>query len=405
MPARLHYAWVIAISGALTTFCCLGLARFAFGMLLPSMADALTLDYSQRGVLGSSYLVGYVAMVAAVPFVAPRLGQRALITGSLALISVSMLGVAISDDFLALCVIYGLTGIGSGGAFVPVMSLASAWFHPSHRGLAAGVHLAGAGLGIIVSGFTIPRLEPLFGLAGWQTGWLIFAVISAFTAVWATLFIRNRPDDVGLSMFGRAPVAKTQAQTRGAGTSRIALIAHLGAIYAVYGATYMIYASFIVTSMVDAYEMTEADAGQAWAWVGGVSLFSGALFGWLSDKIGRKGGLIAALFVLGAAYLLVADSDWRLGLYPSIILYGLAAWSVPTIIAAASGDYFGPKHAAGGLAMITLIFAIGQTLGPVGAGFLAKSTGGFGPSYAAAAGLALCGILLCLLLKPPRSLS
>ncbi|MGB0507642.1 MAG: YbfB/YjiJ family MFS transporter [Pikeienuella sp.] len=402
MTTRLHYAWIVAISGALTTFCCLGLARFAFGMLLPSMSEALSLDYSQRGMLGSSYLIGYVAMVAAVPFVAPRLGQRTLITGSLSLISLSLFGVSLSDDFLTLCLIYGLTGIGSGGAFVPVMSLASAWFHPSHRGLAAGIHLAGAGLGIIISGFVVPRLEPMFGLAQWQLGWLIFAIFSAFTAAWAFTFIRNAPADVGTSLYGRPPAPKSQAHANKVPQSKAILIAHLGSIYAVYGATYMIYASFIVTSMVDAYGMTQAQAGQAWAWVGIVSMFSGTLFGWLSDKIGRKGGFIAALSVLATAYILASNSDWTFALYPSLILYGLAAWSIPTIIAAASGDYFGPKHAASGLAAVTLTFAIGQTLGPVGAGYLAEATGAFGTSYAAASAAAILAILLCLLLKPPR---
>ena len=38
---RLHYGWVIVLVGTLTIFACLGLARFAFGMLLPSMSSAL----------------------------------------------------------------------------------------------------------------------------------------------------------------------------------------------------------------------------------------------------------------------------------------------------------------------------------------------------------------------------
>jgi hypothetical protein len=37
----LHYGWVIVAAGALTLFACLGLARFAFGMLLPAMRTGL----------------------------------------------------------------------------------------------------------------------------------------------------------------------------------------------------------------------------------------------------------------------------------------------------------------------------------------------------------------------------
>ena len=40
---RIHYGWVIVLTGGLTVFSCLGLARFAYSMLLPSMGKALDL--------------------------------------------------------------------------------------------------------------------------------------------------------------------------------------------------------------------------------------------------------------------------------------------------------------------------------------------------------------------------
>lgn len=396
-----HHAWTVAIAGSLAVFCCLGLARFAFGMLLPSMSEALGLDYSQRGTLGSSYLSGYVLAVAFVPLLARRLGQRKLITGGLTLIALSMTGVVLSDSYLLLCLLYGLTGVGSGGVFVPVMSLASLWFLPSHRGRAAGLLLAGAGLGIIVSGFVVPALGPFLGLAPWRVGWLLFAVISAATAALAWTVIRSHPETVGLSPYGRpAPIRAAPAK---APPSRRRIVAHLGAIYAIYGVGYMIYASFIVTSMVESYALTEAEAGGLWAGVGFLSMFSGALFGALSDRLGRRAGLGASFLVLTLAFLLVSWNFGMAGLYPSIILYGLAAWSVPTIIAAAAGDYFGPAGAASGLAVVTLIFAVGQAVGPAGAGFLAEITGDFSAGYTVSAALAVVALLLCALLRNPTA--
>ena len=107
------------------------------------------------------------------------------------------------------------------------------------------------------------------------------------------------------------------------------------------------------------------------------------------------------LVSLAIAFLLVSGNFPGLGLYASIALYGLAAWSVPTIMAAASGDYFGPSGAASGLAAITLVFAIGQSLGPIGAGYLAELTGDFSSSYAVSCAAAVIAIFLCMLLKAP----
>ena len=398
---RLHYAWVISGVSILAVFCCLGLARFAFGMMLPGMAQDLGLDYSQQGLLGTGYFVGYLLTVATLPYLAPRLGARRIVSAGLLTITLALAGFSLSSDFVVLTILYLIAGIGSGGAFVPVMSLASHWFHPSHRGRAAGIFLAGAGLGIIVSGFVVPRLEPLFGFTDWQVGWLIFSCLSLVLALLTAVLLRNNPAELGLEPYGRpGPLASGSdgpADTRGFRSN----VLHMGAIYAIYGATYMVYATFIVTTMEQDFTFSRDHAGQVWAWIGFFSIFSGALFGFLSDHLGRRNGMIIAFGVLGLAYFLVSMNFGLAGLYISIALFGFAAWSIPTIISAAAGDYLGIQAAASGLAVITLMFAIGQSLGPVGGGIVAELTGDFTMAYGISAALCVLAITLCLWLRPP----
>ena len=398
---RLHYAWVISGVAILAVFCCLGLARFAFGMMLLGMAQDLGLDYSQQGLLGTGYFVGYLLTVATLPYLAPRLGARRIVSAGLLTITLALAGFSLSSDFVVLTILYLIAGIGSGGAFVPVMSLASHWFHPSHRGRAAGIFLAGAGLGIIVSGFVVPRLEPLFGFTDWQVGWLIFSCLSLVLALLTAVLLRNNPAELGLEPYGRpGPLASGSdgpADTRGFRS----IVLHMGAIYAIYGATYMVYATFIVTTMEQDFTFSRDHAGQVWAWIGFFSIFSGALFGFLSDHLGRRNGMIIAFGVLGLAYFLVSMNFGLAGLYISIALFGFAAWSIPTIISAAAGDYLGIQAAASGLAVITLMFAIGQSLGPVGGGIVAELTGDFTMAYGISAALCVLAITLCLWLRPP----
>jgi hypothetical protein len=49
-PSRLHYGWIGVILGVLVVMCAIGIGRFAFGMLLPSMGDGLALSYREIGV-------------------------------------------------------------------------------------------------------------------------------------------------------------------------------------------------------------------------------------------------------------------------------------------------------------------------------------------------------------------
>ncbi|WP_058369149.1 YbfB/YjiJ family MFS transporter [Psychrobacter sp. ENNN9_III] len=399
----LHYAWIVAATGSVAMFCGLGLGRFAFGMLLPSMSASLGLNYTQSGILGFTNLIGYLVAVLLSPLIIPRFGTRVTGTASLLLIAASMLGMAFTSSFPLLCALYVLTGIGSGGVVLPMMSVMSHWFFPSHRGLALGLVMAGPGFGIILSGFVVPKLLPFSSLMSWQTGWLIFAIINVIVAWLTFTLIRNHPDDVNRNPFGRTPTLPVKNKKK-LERSNVKLLVHLGIIFAIYGATYMVYVTFIVTSMVGSYQLSEATAGGIWAWIGLLSVFSGMLFGWISDHIGRRLGLALAFFFLALAYLLVGLTDWHLGLYLSIILFGLVVWSVPVIMAASAGDYFGaPAAAASALAALTFAFSGGQALGPVAAGYLAELTGDFSISYMVSGIAAFVAIGLALLLRPQKS--
>src|SRR3990172_7223494 len=81
--SRTHYGWVIVLTGGLTVFSCLGLARFAYSMLLPSMGKALALGYDQMGFIGTGNFAGYLFAVALSPFLMHWWGGRRTITSGL----------------------------------------------------------------------------------------------------------------------------------------------------------------------------------------------------------------------------------------------------------------------------------------------------------------------------------
>ncbi len=401
-PRQLHYAWVVAFVGGIAVFCALGLGRFAFGMMLPSISTSLGLNYTQSGILGFGNLAGYLMSVPLVPSVLRRFGTRTTVTFGLLLMSLSMFAMSATHSFFWLTAFYFLTGLGSGAVVVSSMSVTAKWFAPSHRGLSSGMVMAGPGFGIILSGFAVPRLGPLYGISAWQVGWLIFGAITACVALFAILYIRNHPNDVGQAPYGRpATLAGSSAEPL-VRRAKFRLLAHMGLVYGIYGAIYMLYMTFIVTSMVDSYGMSKAQAGSLWSWFGFLSIFSGLLFGALSDKIGRRAGMAIAFGILAVSFGLVGFGQSGIGLYISVILFGFAVWSIPVIMSASAGDYFGSNGAASALAALTLMFSAGQALGPVFAGILAEKRGDFSLSYTFSAIAALFAIGLVLALRPPK---
>lgn len=271
--------------------------------------------------------------------------------------------------------------MGTGFANIPMMALITYWFRSEKRGRAAGLVIGGNGAAIIFAGFLIPQLNKVYGAGGWRSSWLVLGLISLLVAVCAALLLRNHPSEMGLEPVGQYVAASPDQfqprDKRGDG----AILLKLGLLYMIFGATFMVFGTFIVTSMVKEYGFSEAKAGFYWSCVGFFSLFSGVGFGTLSDRIGRKRGLTLVFIVQTAAYLLAGLKLGSTGLIISIILYGSAVFAIPAIMAAAIGDYLGLSRAASAFATITIFFALGQTIGPGVAGVIAKATDSFTYAY------------------------
>lgn len=400
--AGLHYGWTVVLVGTLTIFACLGLARFAFGMLLPSMREALGMSYDEMGFLGTANFAGYLAAVAVVPFLLRRLSPRQLIASGLTLIAICMFGIASGDSYLLIMLLYTCVGVGSGLANIPIMVLVSYWFRRDKRGRAAGLIVVGSGFAIMFSGFIIPILNERFTESGWRVSWALLAVIVLLVALTAAFLIRNDPAEKGLAPVGQAADLEYDPSSNKGSFSSVRILSHLGALYFAFGTTYVIYGTFIVTTMVEEYSFAEAGAGHFWSWVGFFSLFSGTLFGLLSDKIGRKGGLMFVFGVQTLAYLLASSRFGTMAMFGSVVLYGIAVFAIPAIMAAAVGDYLGKARAAAAFSIVTFCFAIGQTIGPALAGMVAESTGTFTGSYLASAVLTGLAVICAWFLPDPH---
>ncbi len=393
-PAR-RYAWVIVGTGTLTIFACLGLGRFALGMLLPSMAAGLSLSYTQCGTIGTANFLGYLAAVVSAGPLAARIGARRLVVLALLAIAASMLLVSRAATFPAVVALYAVTGFGSGSANVPVMGLIARWFDSSGRGRAAGFASIGSGFAIIASGALIPWVNGRYGADGWRTNWFLLAGAVGAIAVIAALLLRDPPAP---AVPAGAPLRPAAAQVA---TARSRPIWLLGLAYALFGYTYAIYVTFIVTSLVRERGFSEVEAGRFWSWVGLLSLLSGPVFGALSDRRGRRAGLMAVFAVQLIAYLFAAGDLPRVFLHLSIGLFGFAAWSIPTIMIAAVTDQVGPARALGAFGFITFFFGLGQVAGPAVAGILAERSGSFSSSFLMAAAFAAAAILVSALLPRP----
>ncbi len=399
-----HYGWLIVAAGSLGIFACIGLARFALGMLLPAMGQELHLSYAQMGTISTSNFLGYLAGILGCSHLVRRFGARSLTTAALLLSGLCMVGIGLSSNLACIVLLYICTGVGSAMANIPIMAVLSSWFASRLRGKAAGLVVSGNGAAIVFAGQAVPWMNGLT-VYNWRLSWVVLGVIVVLTGIICLLVLRNRPQDLGLLPAGQDEPAATRQphQLNSERTVPLRLILHCGALYFIFGFTFVTYATFIVTTMVRQYGFSQQTAGSFWSWVGFLSLFSGPLFGMLADRVSRRFSLMVVFSIQTLAYLLAGLHLPVPFLLLSIGCFGIVAWSIPSIMAALTGDYAGPDKTFAMFSAITFIFATGQVAGPFLAGLIAEQSGSFSGSYLLAAALTAVAVVLALLLPKPVS--
>ena len=401
-----HYGWIILLVSTLTVLGALGFARFGYTMILPSMQEALHLSDTQTGGLATGNFVGYLALALVGGLIASRYGPRRVIAISMLLAGTTMMLTGLANSFYGALACRVLTGIGSGGSNVSAMALLAAWFAPRRRGLATGVTVAGSSLALIIMGRLVPCILDAFGTDGWRYSWIILGALVVLLGILTAALLRNRPEEKGLRPIAAeaiesTPVNKASSLEWGQ-IYRSSGVWHLALVYVAFGFSYIIYATYFAKYLQAEAGYTKEAAGNLWAVVGWISIFCGLIWGAVSDRIGRKRGL--ALVYLLQAISFATFALWRTpaGYLASAILFGLTAWSIPGIVAAACGDYVGSQMAPAALGFVTLFFGLGQAAGPLAAGGLADATSSFGPAFLVAAGVALLGGVGSLLMRPPK---
>ncbi len=405
----IHYGWVVIFMGMLTTIAAHGFGRMAYTIILPAMKDGLAFDYTQLGLLGTGNFIGYLAMAIIGGFFAARFGTRAVITAALVFLGVTLVLTGLAQSFgFAFCMRF-LTGLGNGAAYVPAMALGSAWFTMHRRGFATGIVSGGIGAGTLVSGLLVPPILTHYGVQGWRNAWYILGGLALVISVIVFMLIRSRPEEKGLLPVGASGDERPELAQGGQKVStlqwstvyRRGAVWYLGLVYFFYGSSYIIYMTFFAAYLVKEIGLTQAFAGGLWAMVGALSTFCGVIWGGISDRIGRSRGAALAYFVLGLSYITYALIKAPFGFYLSAIMFGLTAWSIPTIMAAAAGDFVGPRLAPAGLGFITLFFGIGQAVAPAFGGYLADLSGSFRLPFLVAGGISFVGMTAALFLKKP----
>ncbi len=366
-----------AAGGLFAMASAIGIGRFVFTPILPVMIEALHLSKTQAGLIAAANFLGYLvgALLAAVPALPGS--RRAWLLAALLMNAVATVAPGLVST-LPLLMAIRLTG-GAASAFVLVLasSLVLDRLAVVRRSNLAWVHFAGVGLGIAGSAVLVAVLLAIG--ADWRELWFGSggaALLGLFAVAWLV------PADAA---------SATGPHAGGANPHRHGLLS-LAIAYGLFGFGYVITATFLVAIVRSAALPPGAETG-TWLVVGLTAAPSVAFWSAMASRIGRRSAF--SLACLLQAVGVAASVLWPTAagaMLASVLLGG--TFMGQTALGLAEARALAPTNPRPTLALITVVFGVGQMAGPVVAGFLSDLTGGYGAASLLAAGVLIVAALV-----------
>jgi MFS family permease len=349
----MHYAWVMAI---VTFIVLLGSAGFrsAPGVLIVPLQEAFGWD---RGTISLAVSINLLLFGFMGPFAAAlmdRFGIRTVVAAALGLIAGGASLTLIMTEPWHLYLFWGvMVGLGAGCMATVLAATVSVRWFVARRGLVTGALTAASATGQIAF---LPIIAWMATRYGWQAVSIGVSVMCLAVIPPVVLFMRNRPDEVGVRRYGATeddvppgprvnPVGAAYASLRDASGSGDFWI--LSATFFVCGATTN---GLIGTHLIPAghdHGMSTVATANLLALVGIFDIIGTIGSGWLTDRFDPRKLLfmyygLRGLSLLGLTYVL---GSVNFGMIGFIVFYGLD-WvaTVPPTIALCT-QIFGQQRA------------------------------------------------------------
>ena len=298
---------------------------------------------------------------------APRYGSRSMIVAGAVAVGVSMVLLGYARNYGMAVGAGVLMGIGGGATLTPMMGLLSAWFRMRDRGLAAGIAASGGSISFIVAGVFVPILTGANWDDGWRHSWQLFGGLVLVVAVVSLLLVRERPPESLEAELqpGPARSAWPVAAFKSPAVWLIALIAFTS------GWAQNLFTTFFGLYLTQENGISLSTVGQLVILIGVLSIGSGVLWGWMSDKFGRGQAFAYSFVVQGGSFVLLAMVPGYVSFLIASLLMGVTLRATYTICAASAGDYVPVRFSAAAFALMSVGAGLGSTISPTVGGLVA----------------------------------
>lgn len=359
-----------------------GLARFAYTPLLPIMREQAGLTDVAGGWLATFNYAGYISGALLAAAISDLRLKYQLYRLGLVLAVLTTAAMGLTHDAVLWTLLRFVAGFSSTAGMLLASGLVLNWLIRNGLRPELGLHFAGVGLGVVISGVAVGTMASHLP---WDTQWLALGALGLllFVPAWAWL---------------PAPAAlhASQAVPQVAPPPRRWLLLMM-ASYFCAGFGYVISATFIVAILV---KLPLLAGWGSWAWVLVGLAAAPSSFVW--DRIAQALGPVRALLIaygLQVVSVLVPvltdGAAWNL---VGALLYGGTFVGIVSLTLTLIGRRY-PANPAKAMARLTLSYGVAQVVAPAMAGTIAGATGSYAGALVVTAAVMLLGMGLLVLLE------
>ena len=372
-------AWQVTTGGVCGLVLTIGLARFAYTPLLPSLQAQTGLTDAGAGALAAVNYAGYMSGALAAAWIDDVRWRHRLYSMGLWMALLTTAAMALSTWMPAWALWRYIGGLCGATGMLLGSGLVLGWLMRHGHRPELGLHFMGIGLGIVLSALGAWGLAQVW--PEWWRQWLAFAVLGVVFFVPAWIWRPPVPP----------AVVATPADEGAHTVSRRWLWTMLGSYFAA-GWGFVISATFTVAMV----EREPALAGQGpWAWaLVGVAAMP-AVFVWdhVARRIGDTRALLLALGLQTVSVVLPALSGSLAAAMAGAVGYGATFIGIVSLTLALVGRR-SPHNPGKAMARLTLSYGAAQMIAPVVAGVMAQTTGTFRGALWLTAGVMAAGMAL-----------
>ncbi|NQX90389.1 MAG: YbfB/YjiJ family MFS transporter [Halioglobus sp.] len=376
------------------TFACMlsmlvgiGLVRYSFAPLIPSMLSHTWIDAGQAGFLGTINFIGNLLGALCCTLLARRFNVATVCRWTLLVGLFSVTASAWELGFWWLAAMRFIAGMTAAGAMILAPVIVAAGEPPQRRGRLIGLVFAGSGIGVI----GLSLLLPLVLGDGPSGGWLLTAALCAVSTALAW---------PGLRVPSKEAQAKTTTNTFKPQRFGLWILTAAYFLAAVGVVPHSIYLSAYVHQVL---KMPVSFSTMVYAVYGlGVLVGGPLLDGLVTKRLGTRGALVLSTALgLGAVVMVLATTSLWWVVASGAVL-GMAQMGIASIASHRVIELAGPAGHTRWWGLLTIAFNIGMASGSFAMGTMLHLHLGYLPGFWMAGGtLAASTVLAILVRKQP----